>query len=243
MIVLLVILFLLLPTITKAGPAIVASGVKVSATRTAPLTIEEVLARIELTHPLLCAIGTDRIKALAEILESLGAWEHRLQNQVTAERYTGFNLTGVPGFNQETAGFNDLQLVAGHPWGFKLVAGTRFGWGDPVSLNALGVIPDMNLFYPQNQMILGGSISLLRGLMINDEYLWLRQAELGMPLAEVHVTQERRDLYLAGAVQYWDWQVAVKQAEVLKRVLAVAEERFTQVEGLAKGGCGASRWY
>ncbi|NOU09796.1 MAG: TolC family protein, partial [Nitrospira sp.] len=42
--------------------------------------------------------------------------------------------------------------------------------------------------------------------------------------------------YLAGAVQYWDWQVAVRQAEMVKRALAVAEERVVQVEGLAKGG-------
>jgi outer membrane protein TolC len=50
------------------------------------------------------------------------------------------------------------------------------------------------------------------------------------------VAQKRQDLYLAGAVQYWDWQVAVKQADVVKRTLAVAEERFTQIEGQAKRG-------
>ncbi|MDH5740017.1 MAG: TolC family protein, partial [Nitrospira sp.] len=38
------------------------------------------------------------------------------------------------------------------------------------------------------------------------------------------------------AVQYWEWQVAVKQAEIVKRALVVAEERAVQVEGLAKGG-------
>lgn len=72
--------------------------------------------------------------------------------------------------------------------------------------------------------------------MINEENAEFQQAELAAPQAEIKVAQKRQDLYLAGAVQYWDWQVAVKQAEVVRRALAVAEDRLAQVEGLAKGG-------
>lgn len=67
--------------------------------------------------------------------------------------------------------------------------------------------------------------------MINDEYAAYQQAELAGPQAEVKVAQKRQDLYLAGAVQYWDWQVAVKQADVVKRTLAVAEDRYRMVGG------------
>ena len=72
--------------------------------------------------------------------------------------------------------------------------------------------------------------------MVNEENAQFQQAELAGPQAEIKVAQKRQDLYLAGAVQYWDWQVAVKQAEIVKRALAVAEERLVQVEGLAKAG-------
>ena len=75
--------------------------------------------------------------------------------------------------------------------------------------------------------------------MVNEENAQFQQAELAGPQAEIKVAQKRQDLYLAGAVQYWDWQVAVKQAEIVKRALAVAEERLVQVEGLAKGGKSA----
>jgi outer membrane protein TolC len=98
------------------------------------------------------------------------------------------------------------------------------------------MIPDVLLLYPQQQMIFGGSAKLLRGLMVNDEYAEFQKAELAGPQAEIAVAQKRQDLYLAGAVQYWDWQVAVKQAEMVKRVLAVAEERLVQIQGMAKGG-------
>lgn len=75
--------------------------------------------------------------------------------------------------------------------------------------------------------------------MINEEYATYQQAELSGPQAEVKVAQKRQDLFLAGAVQYWDWQVAVKQAEVQRQTLAVAEDRFTQVQGRAKAGAVA----
>ena len=75
--------------------------------------------------------------------------------------------------------------------------------------------------------------------MVNEENAQFQQAELAGPQAEIKVAQKRQDLYLAGAVQYWDWQVAVKQAEIVKRALAVAEERLVQIEGLAKGGKSA----
>ncbi len=49
------------------------------------------------------------------------------------------------------------------------------------------------------------------------------------------VAQKRQDLYLAGAVQYWDWQVAVKQAEVVERTLAVAESAWSRSKGWPGG--------
>jgi len=85
-------------------------------------------------------------------------------------------------------------------------------------------------------MLIGGKLNLLRGFMVNEENAQFQQAELAGPQAEIKVAQKRQDLYLAGAVQYWDWQVAVKQADVVKRTLAVAEERYRMVEGRSKGG-------
>jgi outer membrane protein TolC len=97
----------------------------------------------------------------------------------------------------------------------------------------------LQLFWPQQMAIIGGKFNLLRGFMINDEYAEFQQAEISGPQAEVKVAQKRQDLFLAGAVQYWDWQVAVKQAEVQKQILAVAEDRFAQVQGRAKAGAVA----
>jgi outer membrane protein TolC len=253
MIALVLAIVILLPMTALAEPMMDSRAVQTQATRTAPLTIDEVLARIELTHPLLQAAGAERTKARAKILKALAAWEPTFHNITEAERYETWNLTTAPvaGLSCASpeslrtcdplqpqrlmAGFNDTKLEVGHPYGLKIHGGIRNGFGDRGSI-ILSTIPDLQGLHRWQQFIVGGSVHLLRGLMINEEYAAYQQAELAGPQAEIKVAQKRQDLYLAGAVQYWDWQVAVKQAEIVKRALAVAEDRLIQVEGLAKGG-------
>ena len=242
----------LLPTMALAeSSTIETSRAAAPAVRTAPLTIEEVLARIELTHPLLTATGLERAQARARILKALGAWEPKVRNEVEFDRYQTFNLTNVSGVpNHLSVGYGDTFLKLGHPWGWNIFVGIRSVFGDHATLMgdntnlpvrnvqspAVAVPMDLQLFYPQQMMIIGGKLNFLRGFMINEEYAEFQQAELSEPQAEIKVAQKRQDLYLAGAIQYWDWQVAVKKAEVQKQNLAVAEARFTQVEGQAKAG-------
>ena len=252
---LVLVMLTLLPTMALAeSSTIEASATTTSAVRTAPLTIEEVLARIELTHPLLRATGLYRAEARAKVLKSLGAWEPKLRNEIEMDRYQTYNLTNVSGApNHLTAGYHDIFIKVGHPWGWEIFGGIRNGFGDHATISgvssailnrnvqspAVAVPQDLQLFWPQQMAIVGGKFNLLRGFMINDEYAALQQAELSGPQAEVKVAQKRQDLFLAGAVQYWDWQVAVKQAEVQRQTLAVAEDRFAQVQGRAKAGAVA----
>ena len=143
---------------------------------------------------------------------------------------------------------------SGTPGGGEVFAGIRNNFGDHATLlgqntlnpsdrnvqsPAVAVPMDLQLFYPQQMMIIGGKFNLLRGFMVNEEFAQFQQAEVAGPQAEVKVAQKRQDLDLASAVQYWDWQVAVKQADVVKRALDVAEERYRMIEGRAKAGAVA----
>ncbi|MCS6897168.1 MAG: hypothetical protein NZM29_04280, partial [Nitrospira sp.] len=171
MIALLLVVLILWPMIALAEPVSNTRSGQVQATRTAPLTIEEVLARIELTHPLLKATGAERMKARAKILKALGAWEPTFKNITEVERFETWNLTTSPFLPFiQTAGFNDTKLEVGHPWGFRILGGIRNGMGDRRTLNFFAMIPDLEGFYPQQQLILGGSFQLLRDFMMNDEY-------------------------------------------------------------------------
>ena len=232
---LLLLILILLPVATLAEPVIDSRAVQAQSTRTEPLTISEVLARIELTHPLLRATGVERMEARAKILKALGAWEPTFKNETEAGRYQVWNFLQF--INENTGGFNDSLLEVGHPWGFRIEGGIRNGFGDHLNQNSNALLAnDGLLFWPQQQALFAGSAHLLRDFMINEEYAEFQKAELAGPQAEIAVAQKRQDLYLAGAVQYWDWQVAVKQAEIVKRTLSVAEERFTQIEGQVKRG-------
>ena len=237
MIALVLALVILLPMTALAEPASDSKIVLAPSTRTEPLGISEVLARIELTHPLLRAMGTERQKARAKILKALGAWEPTVKNYTQMERFTTWNLTtafDIP--SQHTTGYADSTLQVGHPWGFVVEGGLRSGFGDNSVNNRLAFPPDVLATYHTQHFYYGGSFHLLRGLIINEENAEYQKAQLAEPQAEITVAQKRQDLYLAGAVQYWDWQVAVKQAEVVKQILAVAEARAAQVEGQAKAG-------
>ncbi|MDF0674211.1 MAG: TolC family protein [Nitrospira sp.] len=231
---LLLVILIWLPVTTLAEPVRDSSVLKAQSARTELLTINEVLARIELTHPLLRAAGVERMKARAKILKALGAWEPAFKANMQVARFQTWNFLST--LDENTGGFVDTELEVGHPWGFRVFGGLRNGFGDDRTMFIHAAIPDAQMFYSMQQLNVGGSFKLLRGLMINDEYAEFQKAELAGPQAEIAVAHERQDLYLAGAVQYWDWQVAVKQAEIVKRALAVADERLVQVEGLAKGG-------
>ena len=193
-----------------------------------PLSVEEVHAWIDRTHPLLRGANTEKVMARGKMLKALGAFEPTLINDTELER---FIKSTDPGKGTQTVGFNDTLVEARHPWGFRYSAGVRQAIGD-------ATIPDLS-FGSNQQVLLGGFFPLLKGLMVNPESAELQRSELANPRAEVQISQTRQDLFLAAATQFWDWVTAVKLAEVQRRAVGVAEDRFRQVEGRAKAGAVA----
>ena len=194
-----------------------------------PLSVGEIHARIDRSHPLLRGAGTEKVVARGKMLKALGAFEPVFVNDTELERFIS---SSNPGKGTQTAGFNDTLIEAGHPWGFRYSAGVRQAIGD-------ATIPDLSFGGGNNQVLLGGFFPLLRGLMKNPAHAELQRSELADPRAEVQISQTRQDLFLAAATQFWDWVAAVKLAEVQRRAVVVAEDRLKQVEGRAKAGAAA----
>ena len=131
---LLLVILIFVPMATLAGPVHDSSALKAQSARTEPLTISEVLARIELTHPLLRATGVERMDARAKILKALGAWEPTFNNRTEADRYQSWNFLAF--VNETTGGYNDTTIQIGHPWGFTVEGGIRNGFGDRTNQGA-----------------------------------------------------------------------------------------------------------
>ncbi len=194
-----------------------------------PFILEELHSRIDRTHPLLRGAGAEKTIARGQMLKALGAFEPTLVNDTELDRFIS---SADPGKGTQTGGFNDTLVEALHPWGFRASAGFRQAIGE-------ASIPDLSFGNGTKQVILGGFLPLLRGLMINPERAELQRSELAAPRAEIKVTQTRQDLFLAAAHQFWDWVAAAKLLDVQKRALVVAEERYKQVEARAKAGAVA----
>lgn len=194
-----------------------------------PLSLDEVLAWVDRSHPLLKGAGTEKVVARGRMLKALGAFEPTLVNDSEIERFIS---SSDPTKSVQTAGFNDTFLDFRDPSGFKGMAGYRKVIGN-------ARIPDLGFDGNREQILVGASMPLLRGLMVNPENAELQRSGLADPRADIQVAQTRQDLFLAGASQYWDWIAAWKFADVHKRALKVADDRSKQVEGRAKAGAVA----
>ncbi|MCS6896830.1 MAG: TolC family protein [Nitrospira sp.] len=190
-----------------------------------PFTLEEVYSWIDRGHPLLRGAGAEKTIARGKMLKALGAFDPVLVNDMELERFIS---SGNPEKGTQTVGYNDTLFEARHPWGFRGSAGYRRAIGD-------ARIPDL-AFGENNQLVLGGFLPLLRGLLVNPERAELQRSELAAPLAEIKIAQTRQDLFLAASHQFWEWVAAAKLLEVEQQALAVAEERYRQMEERAKAG-------
>ena len=218
---------LILPVITHAGQ----TGEIPAAESLPPIPfgIDELFSRIDRTHPLLKGAGAEQTIARGKMLKALGAFEPALVNDTELERFIS---STDPGKGTQTVGFNDTLVEALHPWGFRGSAGFRQAIGD-------ARVPDLSFGDGSQQVVLGGFLPLLRGLMVNPERAELQRSELAAPRAEIKIAQTRQDLFLAAAHQYWEWVAAAKLLNVQKRAVVVAEDRYKQVEERAKAGAVA----
>lgn len=194
-----------------------------------PLTLEEVLAWVDRSHPLLKGAGTEKVVARGKMLKALGAFEPIFVNDTELERF-------IPSSGpQETQskGFNDTLIEARHPSGIRGSAGIR------EVINGPAKIPDLGFGNGTGQVLLGAFFPLLKGLMINPENAELQRSQLADPKAEIQIAQTRQDLFLAAATQFWDWVAVVKFVDIQRRALTVAEDRAKQIEGRAKAGAVA----
>ncbi len=194
-----------------------------------PLSLGEVQAWIDRSHPLLMGAGTEKVAARGKMLKALGAFEPSLVNDMELERFIS---SSRPDRGTQTVGFNDTFLDVRHQSGIRASAGFRQAIGE-------AVIPDLGFSNNRQQLLLGGFIPLLKGLMVNPENAELQRSGLADPRADIEIAQTRQDLFLAAAAQYWEWVAAWKLAEVQQRAVKVAEDRFKQIEERAKKGLSA----
>lgn len=79
---------------------------------TYPLSLDEIQAWIDRSHPLLKGAGTEKVMARGKMLKALGAFEPTVVNDTELERFIS---SSDPNASTQTVGFNDTLVEARHP--------------------------------------------------------------------------------------------------------------------------------
>jgi outer membrane protein len=189
-----------------------------------PLSLEDVLIRVQRNHPKLRGAELERRMASAKRLEKQGAFDPAIVFENDTQRYNSYPERGKEKF--ET--LNDVSVGMLTRYGAKISANSNFHYGD-VKSPASGTGDTGTHF-------LGLNLPLLRGAGINPKSADERRAMIGEPLANAEYNQYRLALLLRASNSYWDWVASKLRMDINQGLIGLAETRARQIQERADAG-------
>lgn len=183
------------------------------------LALDEVLASVDRSYPLLIAVVQQRAIASGEQLSSRGPYDVRV---------LGENFTGAPGYYETNRA--SLKLEQNTLAGGKLFGGYRVGRGS------------FEPWYLERQTNDGGEFklgfeqSLLQGRAIDKYRLNMRKADLALIAAEPKIDKQRIYFIEYAALAYWKWVAAGQAHAIALDVLELARRRVEGIEARIRTG-------
>lgn len=177
------------------------------------LTLNDVQQNLEKTFPVIILATREIRKAEFDILAAQGAFDLVLKGSAT-------NQTGYYDSNRLDTQFEKPTTL----WGTSFFAGYRFSRGE---------FPD---YYGERrtnsagEIRFGGRIPLWRDRSVDQSRLDLRQSELNKDIAGSLLDEQKLHVYREAAASYWNWLAAGKRLRTLQGLLAIAEDRQTQLK-------------
>ena len=186
----------------------------------APLLLEEVLASTERHHPVLLAQITERAAAEGEVLGSHGAFDSKLSARSGTNRF-GYYKTRTSG-----AGISQpLRGLGGEVFGgYKRGLGNFEPWQEG------------QLTLSRGEWSGGIQLPLLRNRRTDERRTDVLLARLAVEYADASILEQRLALLQAAASTYWTWVSAGRNLAIATDLLALAEDRAGQVQGLVDAG-------
>lgn len=195
-----------------------------SETTSLPLSLDEVLVRVQRNHPKLKGAELERRVASAKRLEKQGAFDPTITFDSDKQRYNSYPERG----KEKYESLNDLSVGFLTRYGAKISAISSFHYGD-VKSPASGTGETGTHF-------LGLNLPLLRGARVNEKAAAERRALIGEPLANAEFNQYRLALLLRAANTYWDWVTAKRRTDINQNLTQLAQERARQIQQRANAG-------
>lgn len=177
------------------------------------LTLEQFLATVEASHPSLRAAQYEPELAEAEIRGALGRFDPDIR--------VDYEYKDKDGSDKLNYLDGAVELPLDMMFGPKVKAEYRRGIGstiDPENATAFA-----------GEASVGVALPLFQGIFTDARRNQLRKAMVRPDVARAQYQLDRNQLLRAAAISYWDWAEAWATVRVTDSILALAEQRFTQV--------------
>ncbi len=172
------------------------------------LRLEDVLASVDRSFPMLLVALAQRGIAAGDLLSAAGAFDVKLSGKAYSKSL---------GFYQYHE--NDWQLDRPTYWGGRVYAGYKLG---------VGFFP---LWYGEDETNNGGEFRLgfdtpiLQDRRIDGRRAEIQKAEIARRAVEPGIQRQRIDVWRAAATAYWDWVAARLVLDANQSLLELAEQR------------------
>jgi outer membrane protein TolC len=185
---------------------------------TSVLSVDEFYQLVVKNHPLAQQARLIRRNAEAERLKAAGAFDPKLFSDVSQKYFDEKDY-----YQLQNSG---LEIPAWY--GFKAKAGYELNEG--LFLNNQNTVPGSGLWYADVSLTLG------KGLFIDERRAMLKQARLLQEAAEFEVLGAYNLLLEEALTNYWNWHISYQVVQVYQNALNAAQFRFRAVSQQARAG-------
>jgi outer membrane protein TolC len=176
------------------------------------LSYDDFIRIVHENHPLGYQAKLQSEKGDAGLLQARGAFDPKLDGNADQKYYKGEQY------------YSTIHGGLKIPTWFGLTAQGGYEINDGTYLNPSSRVPDDGLWYA------GLSLTLGKGLLIDERRAELKQAKIYQESAEFERKLMLNQLLFDASVAYWDWYSSYHQTKIYEVALANAQQRFEGIK-------------
>jgi outer membrane protein TolC len=183
------------------------------------LYLTDLISNIERYSPQLIANFQDYMIAQGELLSSHGVFDPSFRTSATGN--TGFyNNQRFDSMIEQATPMNGTSFFAG----YRLGRGEFAPYYGERATNKLG------------EVRAGARIPVYRDRNFDKNRAGIQQAEIGVKLADLSITQQKIEILRTAMIRYWDWVSSIEKYRISENIYKIALERQEQIEKRVKLG-------
>lgn len=185
-----------------------------------PLTLDDLISNINENFSLLQAAFQDIAIADGELLSAKGAFDGSIKSNATTAPTGYYANNRFDMLVDQPTTYNGMSFFGG----YRMGRGSFAPYDGKLATNSLGEIRA------------GARVPLWRDRPIDKNRAAIKQAEIGLKIADLSVAQQKIDIIRNATLRYWDWIAAAQKYIIAKNLYDIAQEREKQIIKRVKAG-------